>query len=260
MNTRGIKQKRQRLEKYIYNFLASKWFQRFVPVLILGSIATVILSSFQIFSPWRLQMSLFNYFAAFVFTIEYALRIYSAPYKYPACSGFKARLKYIWSFFGLVDLVAIFPFALTYVLWDTETYYLIMMAHIFIIFKLIRYSRSTQLMVEVLHEAKDKLLTAFTTCGILVCFSGILMYYIERSAQPEKFTNIGDSLWWAIVTFTTVGYGDMYPVTPLGRILGALIGMIGIGMIAFPTGIISSAFTDVLQKHKKEEEENEEGE
>lgn len=87
-------------------------------------------------------------------------------------------------------------------------------------------------------------------------FSGILMYYIERNAQPEAFANIGDGLWWAIVAFTTVGYGDIYPITPVGRLLSSLISLIGIAMIAIPTGIISSAFMNMLlnkQKNNKED-------
>lgn len=91
-----------------------------------------------------------------------------------------------------------------------------------------------------------------TACGILVGFAGILMYYIERDAQPHAFKNVGDGLWWAVETFTTVGYGDIFPITPLGRLLGSLIMLIGISMIAVPTAIISSAFMKMIieKKHK----------
>ena len=85
----------------------------------------------------------------------------------------------------------------------------------------------------------------------MLCFSGILMYYIERNAQPQAFANIGDVFWWAIVAFTTVGYGDIYPITPLGRILSSLISLIGIAMIAIPTGIISSAFMNMILEKKQ---------
>lgn len=94
----------------------------------------------------------------------------------------------------------------------------------------------------------------------MVCFSAILMYYIERDAQPDVFKNVGDSLWWAIVAFTTVGYGDIYPITPLGKLLSCIISLIGIAMIAIPTGIISSAFINIIQKKEKEKEKEKETE
>ena len=103
----------------------------------------------------------------------------------------------------------------------------------------------------VLTTVKEELITAYTACGIMLGFSGILMYYIERNAQPQAFENIGDGFWWAIVAFTTVGYGDIYPVTPLGRLLSSLISLIGIAMIAIPTGIISSAFMNMLIEKKQ---------
>ena len=86
----------------------------------------------------------------------------------------------------------------------------------------------------------------------MVCFSAILMYYIERNAQPEVFDNIGDGIWWAIITFATVGYGDIYPVTALGKLLGCFICLIGVAMVAIPTGIISSSFMNLIQNKEKE--------
>lgn len=129
------------------------------------------------------------------------------------------------------------------------------MPYIFIIFKLIRHSQSFQLIGRALSSVRDELTTAYTACFIMVCFSAILMYYIERDAQPDVFKNVGDSLWWAIVAFTTVGYGDIYPITPLGKLLSCIISLIGIAMIAIPTGIISSAFINIIQKKQKAAED-----
>lgn len=110
-----------------------------------------------------------------------------------------------------------------------------------------------QLIGFAIKAIRAELVTAFTACGIMICFSAILMYYLEREAQPQVFENIGDSFWWAVVTFTTVGYGDIYPVTALGRLLSSFISLIGIAMIAIPTGIISSAFINVMHERQKEE-------
>lgn len=119
-------------------------------------------------------------------------------------------------------------------------------------FKLIRHSRSFRIIGRALSAVKEELETAYTASFITICFSAILMYYIERGAQPEVFKNIGDGIWWAIITFATVGYGDIYPVTPLGKLLGCIICLVGVAMVAIPTGIISSSFINIIQKKEKE--------
>lgn len=240
-----------RIYHFILRSLKSKWFHYFVLFFIVASISAIISSSFRSARPYLLLLFATTYLAAFIFTIEYLLRIIAAPANHPQLPPYKARLRYLFSFYGFVDFVAMLPFVMVYLYWDTEIAHLIILPYIFIVFKLIRYSKSFRLIGRVLHEVKDELITAYTACGIMVCFSAILMYYIERGAQPEAFSNIGDGLWWSIVAFTTVGYGDIYPITPLGKILSSIISLIGIAMIALPTGIISSAFMSVMQKQKK---------
>ena len=221
----------------IHEQLKRKWFQYTVLFFIVGSIASIIYSSFEISAPFRTQLFLFNYVASFVFTIEYALRLISAPMQYPDKRGWQARLKYIFSFYGIIDFVAILPFVVIYTYQNSPHLHLVVLAYILIIFKLIRYSRSFRLIGEVLHAVREELVTAYTACGIMLGFSGILGF------------------WWAIVAFTTVGYGDIYPITPLGRLLSSLISLIGIAMIAIPTGIISSAFMNMMLDKRKEREE-----
>lgn len=240
----------------IHRQLKSKWFQYAELFFIVGSLASIIYSSFEASAPYRKQLFTFNYVASFVFTVEYVLRLISAPMLYLHKWAWQSRIKYIFSFYGIIDFVAILPFIVIYVYQDSPQLHLVALAYILIIFKLIRYSRSFQLIGKVLQAVREELITAYTACGIMLGFSGILMYYIERNAQPEAFANIGDGLWWAIVAFTTVGYGDIYPITPVGRLLSSLISLIGIAMIAIPTGIISSAFMNMLlnkQKNNKED-------
>lgn len=178
----------------------------------------------------------------------------AAPVQYASCNhAWKARLRYLFSFYGLIDFVAIIPFMVIYVYKETPHVHLVVLAYVLIIFKLIRYSRSFQMIGTVLRTVREELVTAYTACGIMLGFSGILMYYIKRYAQPQTFENIGDGFWWAIVAFTTVGYGDIYPITPLGRLLSSIISLIGIAMIAIPTGIISSAFMSMLIEKKQKE-------
>ena len=133
--------------------------------------------------------------------VEYIARILSAPALYPGRKAVKARLKYTFSFYGFVDFVAVLPCILTYIYWDTEVVHVIILPYIFIIFKLIRHSRSFRIIGRALSAVKEELETAYTASFITICFSAILMYYIERGAQPEVFKNIGDGIWWAIITF-----------------------------------------------------------
>lgn len=235
----------------ILKFLRSKVFRYVVLFFIVIAITAIIFSSFKESKPYLTLLFSLIYFSAIVFTIEYILRIIAAPASHPYIKPYKARLKYIFSFYGFVDFIAMFPFILVYLYWNTEIAHLIILPYIFIVFKLIRYSESFRLIGRVLYQVKDELITAYTACFILICFSAILMYYIERRSQPDAFSNIGDSLWYTIVTFTTVGYGDITPITPLGRTLSSIISLIGISMIALPTGIISSAFMNELQKKRE---------
>ena len=250
-----IKPRRMKLYELMQHYLMSKFTHYFVLFFILISIASIIFSSFAEMAPYQVPLLGITYLSSFIFLVEFIIRILSAPAKYPEISVLKARLKYVLSFYGFVDFVAVLPFLLIYLYWNTAIMQVIILPYIFIIFKLIRYSRSFRLIGDVLSAVKEELITAYTACGIMVCFSAILMYYLERHAQPDAFQNIGDGLWWSIVAFTTVGYGDIYPITPLGKILSSIISMIGIAMIAIPTGIISSAFMSKMQKKKKDDTE-----
>ena len=216
----------------VQRFLKNRAVRIISMLFILSSITSVVLSSFKDFQQYSWLFQSFIHFASLVFLIEYVLRIYSAPALYPDLPAYRSRL----------DLVAVIPFVMTYFYWDTEIVHIIILPYVFVVFKLIRYSTAFQLILKVMKSVRSELLTAFTACLIIICFSAILVYFVEKGAQPEVFKNIGDSMWWAVITFTTVGYGDIYPVTPIGRILCAFISFVGIAMLAIPTGIISSAF------------------
>lgn len=224
---------------------------------ILIALAAIICSSYEQMHRYRYFFFAVAYLSSLAFTVEYVLRIFSAPVCRPDLSWMRARWKYIFSFYGLVDFVGMLPFLLIYIYRDAPVAHITMLPYIFVIFKLIRYSKSLRMILQVLSNVKGELLTAYTASGIMVCFSAILMYYIERNAQPEAFSNVGDGIWWAVVAFTTVGYGDIYPITPLGKVLSSVISLIGIAMIAIPTGIISSSFINIMQKKEQEREREE---
>ena len=175
---------------------------------------------------------------------------------HPEQSFLKSSIAYAFSFYGIIDFIAMLPSALAFPYIGTDVAHIVILPYVLTIFKLIRYSRSFRMIGEVLEMVKDELVTAYSACCILITFSAILMYHVEHRAQPEAFSNIGDSFWWAVVTFTTVGYDDIYPITPLGKILGGVISMIGIAMIAIPTGIISSAVINIMQRKKNQKLNN----
>ena len=235
-----------KIQQLLFRLLQSNYTHYTVLFFILISIAAVFAASFESMKDYVLLLFGINYLSSFVFLIEFVARIWVAPLVYPRFSSVKSRLHYTFSFYGLVDFVADLPCILVYFCWDTEAVNLIVLPYIFIIFKLIRHSKSFQIIGKALYTVREELKAAYTACLIMLCFSAVLMYFIERNAQPDVFRNIGDGFWWSLVTFTTVGYGDIYPVTPLGKLLSCVICMVGIGMIAIPTGIISSSFVNIV--------------
>lgn len=246
----------KRLQAYILHFLQGKFANYFVLFFITVSILAVIASSFAEMQEYRILLFSVTYISSFVFLLEYFLRLFTAPGLYSHLKPFRARMKYMCSFYGFVDFVAMLPWLLTYFYWDSQVVHVIILPYIFIIFKLIRHSQSFRIIGEALLSVKEELVTAYTACLILISFTAILMYYVERGAQPEVFQNIGDGFWWSIVAFTTTGYGDIYPITFLGKLLGSIISLIGIAMITIPTGIISSSFLNVIQQREKKKVED----
>ena len=186
-----------------------------------------------------------------IFSIEYILRIWVADLQYPTLSPIKARLKYIFSFLGLVDLLSILPFYLPYIITiDLRVMRVLRLLRLLRLLKLNRHSKSLKLIGTVLKNTKNDILVTVFMVFILLVLASTLMYSLENEAQPEAFENIGQALWWAVATLTTVGYGDIYPITGLGKLLSGVIALLGIGIVALPTGIISSAYIDEVQKQK----------
>ena len=239
------------LQIRLQRILKSKLVKYFVLTFIILSITAIVASSFEEMQSYAVHLFKMTYISSIVFLAEFAIRIFAAPALYPQKGVIRARLKYIFSFYGFVDFIAILPCILTYFYWNSEIVHIIILPYIFIIFKLLRHSKSFQLIGEALYAVRDELITAYTACFIMISFSAILMYYIEHNAQPEVFNNIGSGFWWCIVAFTTTGYGDIYPITMLGKFLGSFISLIGIAMITIPSGIISSSFIHNMQKNEK---------
>ncbi|MCB0644536.1 MAG: potassium channel family protein, partial [Phaeodactylibacter sp.] len=178
----------------------------------------------------------------------------------------KAILKYVLSPMAIIDLLAILPFylELTLVAYgihhmaDTRFLRVLRLMRLLRLFKLNRYNSSMKMIGNVLREEKEKLFITLFMVVILLVLSAALIFTFEHEAQPEAFPNIYSSMWWAIATLTTVGYGDVFPVTAIGKMLAGFIALLGIGLVALPTGILASSFVTHLDENEDEEENPEE--
>ena len=192
---------------------------------------------------------MFEVISVSVFSVEYLLRIWTADLLYP--SARHPRLKYVFSLMALVDLAAILPFFLPFISVDLR---FLRMARLFRLFRLLRvfklgrYVDALITVTTVIKKSSSQLIVSVALCLFVMLFSAIVMYTVENPVQPEQFPNVIASLWWAICTLTTVGYGDIYPVTDVGRFFASIISLVGIGIIAIPTGIIAAGFSSAIEK------------
>ena len=216
----------------------SRWFAFFIQALILVSIVTFSVETLPNLKPeTRTILRVIEIFCVVVFTIEYILRIYVAD----------SKPRFIFSFFGLIDLLAILPFYLSFGV-DLRSLRALRFLRLFRVLKLVRYNKAMNHFIKAMSSAKEQIFLFIFITVILIYFAAVGIYYFENEAQPEKFTSIFDSLWWAIITLTTVGYGDVYPITVGGKVFTFMILLIGLGIVAVPTGIIASALTQSVDK------------
>lgn len=190
------------------------------------------------------------------FTFDYILRLWTAPCIYPNRSAPVARLLYSISFNGLVDMLSCVPYYLPFFFpGGIAAFRIFRVVRIFRIFRVNAYFDSLNIISAVIKSKARLLVSSVFVILILMLASSLCMYSVEHAAQPEAFGNALDGLWWAAATLLTVGYGDIYPITPMGQALGIFITMLGVGIVAIPTGIISAGFVEQYAKMKKLSEE-----
>jgi len=238
------------MERNEENCRAARIFNGLILTLILMSIVVIVLQSFrQIDERYAGWFDGFELFTVIIFTLEYLLRIWVADMKYRSGHPGRDRIRHIFSGMALIDLAAILPFFLPMFLpFDLRFIRILRLTRLLRILKLNRYSRALTTIGNVIRSRKDELVSSLFIMGLVLLIASVLMYYAENGAQPEIFSDIIASLWWAICTLTTVGYGDLYPVTAFGKFIASIITVLGIGIIALPTAIISSGFLEVMRK------------
>lgn len=207
--------------------------------ILISTILFVVESDTSIAVEFHKFFSFSEYLIVIFFSIEYILRIYSS----------KNKFKYVFSFFGIIDILSILPFYLgLYV--DLRILRSFRLLRVFRLLKIVKFNNAIDRLIKGLINAKEELIVFLFTILILLVLVSTGIYYFEREVQPDKFGSIFESMWWAIITLTTVGYGDVYPITIGGKIFTGLILIIGVGLITIPAGIIANSFNE-LKKNKQ---------
>ncbi len=229
----------------------SEWADIALITLISLNVLSVIIESVpEIYAAAPQFFNAFEVFSVVVFTIEYVFRVWSAPehteanYRHP----FWGRLRFMLTPMQLLDLIVIVPFYLVFFI--QVDLRMLRVLRLLRVFRLTRYSSSMGLLLQVLREEGRNIGAALFVLLLLIIMAASLTYLVEQEAQPVAFGSIPAALWWAVVTMTTIGYGDVVPITVMGRIFGAIIGIISVGMVALPAGLLASGFSEALRRRR----------
>ncbi len=247
------------LRKSIYDVIESsdpedwkgKWFDDFMIVLIVTNVVAVVLETVESLSvAYKTFFDVFELFSVAVFSIEYVLRIWTAVESEdnrfrPPVAG---RVRYSMTWLALIDAIAILPFYLEAFL--SVDLRFMRVFRLLRLLKLTRYSAALQILGAAVHGQRRVLGAALMIIVTLLVFASSIIYLLENEAQPEAFASIPEAMWWGLATLTTVGYGDVAPISAAGKVFGAFIMVLGIGMFALPAGILATAFANELRKRE----------
>lgn len=240
------------LDKGNSNDRLSLFCDRFLSSLILLNLLAVSLESIDsIGHRFEAEFFWFEIFSVSIFGAEYLLRIWASPARQDSrfASATGKRLGYIFSFTGLIDLIAILPSLLPLLLGNVDLRWLRVL-RLFRLLKISHYSSALEDLVSaVRHEASSFGAAVYLFC-IALFISSALMYVAENAVQPENFSSIPTTMWWSLITLTTVGYGDVSPITPVGKIIGAFTALMGVCVVALLTGIVATAFSNQIARRK----------
>jgi len=240
------------LDKGEQNGIAERIFDVFILTLIALNSLAVLIESTITSAAFLYFLSVFEVASVTIFTVEYLLRLWVSDLYYPDKPKWKARIRYIITGMAIIDLLAILPFYVPFLIpIDLRVLRTLRLIRLMRLFKANRYTKSMETIFKVLKDKSSELISSIVVIITLMIISSAIMFNFENQAQPTVFRTIFDSLWWASSTFTTVGYGDIYPVTALGKFLSAIISLFGIALIAIPTGIIASGFTEIHRRKER---------
>ena len=220
--------------------------------LVLNLAASILLTFDQITAVYGGALMMIEHATVLFFGIDYVLRLITANYLYPESNERDSLIRYVFSAAGIIDLLSFLPY---YLPWffpaGLAVFRMFRVARIFRLFRINAYYDSLNVITEVIVSKKQQLLSSVFIILTLMLASSLCMYSLEHEAQPEVFQNAFSGIWWSASTLLTVGYGDIYPVTTLGRVFSIIITFLGVGMVAIPTGIISAGFVEQYSQFKK---------
>jgi len=230
----------------------SRFADNFLALLILANVIAVSLESVESLAlRYEYFFLQFENISTVIFSIEYLMRLWSnaarTESKYKTSLG--RRLEYVFSFNGLVDLFAVLPSVISFFVGDLDLRWL-RVVRLLRLFKISNYSSALEDLVSAVYQERQSFMAAVYIFTIALFMASALMYIVEQDAQPEKFSSIPESMWWALITLTTVGYGDVSPITPLGKIIGAMTAIMGVSTVALLTGILANAFANQVSSKK----------
>jgi len=258
----------QRYKRRIYEILeatdpenaAGRLVNFFIMALILLNVAAVVLESEEaINARYGPLFDSFGFFSIIAFTVEYLLRLWVSDLSPGRSAPIRGRVRFALSPLAIIDLLVILPYYLPIVLPDLRFLRGVRIFWLFRLLEIGRYSESMVTLERVIRAKKEELTVTFFAIVFFLTFASSIIYFLEHKVQPENFPSIPATMWWGLLTLTTIGYDDIYPVTTLGKIVGSMIIIIGVGMFALPTGILASGFVEEIQGRAKLRAEKAEG-
>jgi len=224
----------------------------FMFCLILLNVFCIILETVQTikesYGPW---FEFIEVFSVLIFTIEYLGRLWSCVVLPQYAAPFTGRLLFALTPSSLIDLASVLPFYLSFAELDLRILWVLRTLRLFRLLKLTRYSVALSLLGNTIRSRRAELVATGLLMFLVLIIASTLMFFAEHDAQPDKFPDIPTAMWWAVITLTTIGYGDVFPITAIGKVIGGFVAVVGIGFVALPTGIISVGFVEELRNFKE---------
>ncbi|MEO7265622.1 MAG: ion transporter [Ferruginibacter sp.] len=249
-------------KKHVHSLLhpelgVTKWVKLlngFIIILIILNVVAVMLETVpSIYQPYKSFFSIFDLLSVIIFTIEYVLRVWSSNHDPRFAHSIHGRIKYMLSLGAIIDLLAILPFYVhVFSGLDLRVLRMLRLLRFLRLFRLTAYMKSARLITNVFKTRANDLKLSLVLILFLIVIAASLLYFAEHQAQPEVFSSIPATIWWAIISVTTVGYGDMIPITLTGKIITSIISMMGLAILALPAGIITAGFLEEARKLKKD--------
>lgn len=231
--------------------ILSRAFDIFITIVIVLNIIVLFLETFDTFNAYKHIFSIIEIVTTIIFIGEYVLRIWTAEFLYPNLKKWQATLRFLVSTDGIIILLSILPF---FFLSGFVVFRMLRVARIFHLFRIDKRFDSFTVIHSVLVDKRNQIISSLFIILVLMFAASLCMYSAEHEAQPDVFKNAFSGIWWSVSALLTVGYGDIYPITPFGQFMAIVISFLGVGAVAIPTGIISAGFVEQYQKVKDSSE------